>query len=69
MVKFVYSSGVTYEGDFQDAIYHGVGILTKPGHWIHNGEFKDGLPDGQGIRFYPDGKEIDGEWYEGVIDI
>lgn len=60
------TNGTTYEGEFMDGLFHGVG----KGVWVgggYDGEWVRGLRSGRG-RGYGVGWSYEGEWYAGKMD-
>lgn len=54
--------GWTYEGEFRQDQYSGLGMLTKDDGEKYNGEFKSGKRHGYGCCEYTDGSVFDGQW-------
>lgn len=60
-----WSNGVSYEGDFQNGLPHGQGVIYYEDGSKYEGEFKSGKPDGRGKMSYSDGSIDIGEFRNG----
>ena len=56
----------TYEGDVENRIPNGLGIIFYPDGQKYEGELKDGRINGQGTLTEPNGIKYEGEWKEGI---
>ena len=56
--------GITYVGEWIDAVRSGLGILTYPGG-SYEDEFREDLPNGFGTRMLPDGTKQVGKFVNG----
>lgn len=54
--------GWTYEGEFKQDHFHGLGMLSKSDGEKYNGEFKNGKRHGYGCSEQTDGSVYDGQW-------
>lgn len=62
--------GYTYEGDFYEDEFHGIGVMISKGHgdekkYRYEGEFHKGLKHGKGILTYETGEIYTGEFING----
>ncbi len=55
----------TYEGDVENRIPNGLGIIFYPDGQKYEGELKDGNSHGQGTYTYHNGVKYEGEWKDG----
>lgn len=60
-----FPSGETYEGETQNSIFHGHGVLKWPNGNKHEGEFFNGQRNGRGIYTNPDGFRYEGGFANG----
>jgi hypothetical protein len=60
--KHVSSSGVVYEGQFQNGVMHGHGTQVFPNGDIYRGQFKEGKRHGLGTIIYNDGSVYEGNF-------
>ena len=51
-----------YEGEVENGVPNGVGILIYPEGNTYIGDFKDGVPNGQGTFTWSDGDKYVGEF-------
>lgn len=59
--------GAVYDGDIQDNLFHGEGVLIWPDERRYEGEFREGLMTGQGRLELRDGCIMEGTFVEGVL--
>lgn len=55
-------NGTTYEGEFKNDKFSGLGQLIHNDGSSYRGEFKAGVKEGFGVQEYPDGSSYDGQW-------
>lgn len=60
--------GAVYEGEIEDNLFHGHGVLTWPDGDRYEGDFQQGLMTGQGRLEEPDGCVMEGSFVGGVLD-
>lgn len=56
------NDGWTYDGEFKQDQFHGLGMLTKNDGEKYTGEFKNGKRHGFGCCEFTDGSIYDGQW-------
>lgn len=62
----MFNNGMTYEGDYEDDVKHGKGVLTWPDHVKkYEGEWACGKMHGFGTMTHKDGRQQKGVWTEG----
>lgn len=59
--------GAVYDGDIEDNLFHGDGVLTWPDGRTYAGEFQHGLMTGQGRLEDRDGCVMEGAFVDGVL--
>jgi len=57
-----------YEGEWENGLYHGIGVLCFYDGSQYSGKFQNGLAHGMGEDISPDGERGFGEWKNGVLD-
>ena len=55
----------TYEGDFEEDLFHGNGTLTTQEGTVYTGDFCRGQITGKGHITFVDGSEYTGQWRNG----
>lgn len=60
--SFAYSTGSTYEGQWENNYMHGIGTLNVPGEGTYKGEFAFSQKNGNGTFTWDDGAMYNGEW-------
>ena len=60
--SWTYEDGSRYEGEWQNNMRHGKGILTWPDGARYEGEWRNDLAHGKGAFIWPDGSHYMGEW-------
>mmetsp|Transcript_32781 Transcript_32781/g.57032 ORF Transcript_32781/g.57032 Transcript_32781/m.57032 type:complete len:355 (+) Transcript_32781:7676-8740(+) len=61
------SNLLSYEGEFSDDLFNGVGTLYFVGGSIYQGEVRNGLKHGKGVHAYPDGSLVEGNFEKGDV--
>lgn len=56
-----------YEGECQNGIPHGQGVMRYQDGEYYQGAFSHGVRHGQGTQYLVDGTEMDGNWVNGKI--
>ena len=56
-----------YEGQWQDNVYHGDGVLKQPSGSVYEGQFKGGKRHGYGRLTYASGQVYEGTFACGVL--
>jgi len=57
----------SYEGEFKDGKFHGMGTMTYPNGDKYTGDWQKGAPSGQGTLTLPDGRHHTGQYKDGKI--
>lgn len=60
--------GAVYDGDIEDNLFHGQGVLTWPDGRRYSGEFRQGLMTGKGRLEDRDGCVQEGDFVQGVLN-
>ena len=54
----------TYEGEFTQGLWDGIGTLVLTNSQIYTGSFLNGKVDGSGTFTFKDGRKVSGFWKE-----
>lgn len=60
--KEVWPDGTIYEGDYENGLMHGKGLLIYNDTSMYDGDFVRGQMTGKGIFVWPEGKRYEGDW-------
>jgi hypothetical protein len=55
-----------YEGEFQDGLMHGRGVMQYSDGRFYTGQWNYGREEGEGEMIWPDGKRYHGQWRGGA---
>jgi len=58
----VYSDGCTYEGEWDNDLFHGQGEIRWPEGDKYKGKFENGKKSGYGTYWYANGERYEGNW-------
>ena len=57
----------TYEGDFEEDQFHGIGVITFANGRKYTGQFENGQITGDGEMIFEDQSIYNGQWYQGSM--
>jgi hypothetical protein len=67
-VKEIHPDESTYEGQYKDLNYNGIGVATYADGHSYRGEWHDGVPAGTGTYNWPDGDSFRGQFKKGAFE-
>jgi len=60
--KMDYNDGASYEGEYVNDKFEGLGTYIWANGMKYEGEYKEDHMEGKGIMLFPDGRKYDGDW-------